>query len=147
MKLLRLYLLFVFIAPLTAHGESRNSGWLGTFAKREITENYYGWIETQLRYGFDQGGTNQILYRTGLLYRLNDSHELGFLYGYIESGNQKEHRFALQHVQRYGELVRLEKDFSNARPFLWLRSVSCRHANDSFSAHDAWPSPDVSCVP
>ncbi|NQZ18061.1 MAG: DUF2490 domain-containing protein, partial [Bdellovibrionales bacterium] len=78
-----------------------------TFSKKEITEGYYGWIEGQLRYGFDQGGVNQFLYRTGLLVDVAENHQLGFLYAFIQAGIQKEHRFALQHVQKYGQALGL----------------------------------------
>ena len=61
-----------------------------------------------MRYGFDQGGANQILYRTGLLYGTSSAGEFGLLYGYIQSGLQKEHRFALQHSMSYGHWLSLK---------------------------------------
>lgn len=97
----RLLIFCLFLPSLSLAADSKNSAWFGTFAKKEITENYYGWVEAQLRYGFDQGGTNQFLYRTGLLTNINDSHQLGFLYGYIQSGQNYEHRWTVQHVQNY----------------------------------------------
>ena len=98
-------LLFFSLASLAA--DSKNSAWLGTFSKKEITTGYSAWIEAQMRYGFDQGGANQILYRTGLLYSLSDNHELGFLYAFIQAGNQKEHRLTIQHSQKYGRWLSL----------------------------------------
>ncbi|MEM7645366.1 MAG: DUF2490 domain-containing protein [Pseudomonadota bacterium] len=85
-----------------------NSAWLGTFAKKEITEKYFGWIEAQMRYGLDAGGTNQILYRTGVLRKIGENHEIGFLYAYIQGGSNKEHRWTLQHVQNYGRFLDLK---------------------------------------
>lgn len=97
----------VFSSLNTLAANSKNSGWFGTFSKKEISENYNAWIEAQLRYGFDQGGANQILYRTGLLHNLSQNHEIGFLYAFIQGGNLKEHRFTLQHSQKYGEWLSL----------------------------------------
>lgn len=86
---------------------SKNSGWIGTFSKKEVSKNYSSWIEAQLRYGLDQGGVDQILYRTGVLYRLSQNQEIGILYAFIQAGIQKEHRFTLQHSQKYGRLLSL----------------------------------------
>lgn len=97
----------LFCSLETWAATSKNSGWLGTFSKKEITENYKAWVEAQMRYGFDQGGANQILYRTGLLYDLSPRHEFGFLYAFIQTGLQKEHRFTVQHSQKYGEWLSL----------------------------------------
>lgn len=92
-------MLFSFNVSATV---SENSGWIGTFSKKEITENYHSWIEGQMRYSFERGGANQILFRTGVLQKLSEGQGLGYLYAYIQSGTQKEHRLTLQHTQKYG---------------------------------------------
>jgi len=79
----------------------KGGGWLGTFAKKSIDEDFSFWAETQARYDFEVG-VGQILYRTGLLYNLRSQNSLGFLYGYIQGGNNKEHRWTLQHGEKYG---------------------------------------------
>ena len=99
--------ILIFFAFNVYGATSKNSIWLGTFSKKELSENYSAWVEAQLRYGLDQGGANQILYRTGLLYSLSQNHELGFLYAFIQSGLQREHRLTFQHSQKYGHWLSL----------------------------------------
>lgn len=84
--------------------EDQKGMWLGTFANKKLTENYSFWIETQLRYNLDEGNAAQVLYRTGVLQKLNERQGLGYLYAFIQSGLNKEHRFTLQHTQSYGNL-------------------------------------------
>ena len=87
---------FVFSSGIIAQATENVTGWwLGTFSKKEITSDVSGWMETQVRYSFEDGNTNQILYRTGLLYKVSD-HELGLLYGVIQTGGSLEHRATLQ---------------------------------------------------
>jgi hypothetical protein len=82
--------------------ETKESGWLGTFAKKALNEKYAYWIETQVRYGFYKGKTNQVLYRTGLLQKISENQGMGYLYGHISGATSKEHRLTLQHVMNYG---------------------------------------------
>ena len=81
-----------------------NGFWLGTFAQKKLTYKYSLWAENQVRYSFDLGGTEQTLYRAGLLQKLNRKHGLGYLYGYVQSSSLKEHRLTLQHTQKYGRI-------------------------------------------
>ena len=90
--------------------ESKSAGWLGTFTSKKLTSNYKFWTETQLRYLFDNGAVEQILFRLGPLLDLNNKHQIGVLYAYIQSETLKEHRFTFQHFQNYG----------NAINFKWL---------------------------
>lgn len=90
------------LANSSLAANNRDGIWFGTFANKTLTENYSYWIETQVRYGSDTGETRQILYRTGVLQKLNEVHGLGYLYGYIQTGITREHRLALQHSQKYG---------------------------------------------
>lgn len=54
---------------------------------------------------------NQSLYRFGLLKKLNENHEVGVIYAYVQSVSAKEHRPTLQHIQhiqhiqQYGDLT------------------------------------------
>ncbi|NQZ02944.1 MAG: DUF2490 domain-containing protein [Bdellovibrionales bacterium] len=84
--------------------DERTGAWLGTFTNKKLNENYSFWAETQLRYGLDIGRTRQILYRTGILQKISEKHQFGYLYAYIQSATLNEHRFAFQHVQKYGEV-------------------------------------------
>lgn len=99
-----LILILILITSLNVSAaEERNGTWLGTFAKKELSENYSYWIETQVRYNIDLGNTSQVLYRTGLLQKYGTNQGLGYLYAYIQSGDNREHRFTLQHTHKYGE--------------------------------------------
>lgn len=93
MKFLILLLIFTFHAQAT---EVNDGAWLGTFANNKITDDYSFWMETQVRYNSDIGQTNQVLYRTGILHN-----SLGYLYGFIQGGLRKEHRFTLQHIDKF----------------------------------------------
>ena len=69
--------------------------------KKNLSERFSFWSETQLRYSYSDGATAQVLVRMGVLDQINPTHELGYLYGFIQSGNSKEHRLALQHSMAY----------------------------------------------
>ncbi len=101
MKNLIILLFLTFVTISYSSERSQNSGWVGIFAKKELTKEFSWWSEAQQRYSFDQGGVGQFLYRTGGLYRLNDSHGLGLIYGYITTGDIKEHRWTFQHTQSF----------------------------------------------
>jgi hypothetical protein len=88
----------------TLAANKKESGWLGTFSKKKLSEKYFYWIETQVRYGFDRGATNQVLYRTGLLQKITENQSLGYLYGHISGVTSKEHRLTFQHGMKYGAL-------------------------------------------
>ena len=54
-----------------------------------------------MRYGLDLGQTKQSVFRTGPLYKLSETHEIGLLYGFIVAGNTKEHRYTQQLQSRW----------------------------------------------
>lgn len=87
--------------------EDTNDLWYGFFNKKTLNSSYAWWTEAQLRYDLDDSTTQQTLFRTGLLKELRAKTEIGFLYAFIQSESNKEHRFALQHVQKYAELMRM----------------------------------------
>ena len=105
MKIQIKIILITFILSLNSFAETINkeSAWVGTFSKKELTSNLSWWLEAQLRYSLDLGGVGQFLYRTGGLYTLSKTQGVGLLYGYITSSNTNEHRWALQHTQTYME--------------------------------------------
>lgn len=102
MKFVLFTFFFLFTSTASA-AENQAGSWLGTFAKEKLTPNFSAWMETQVRYALDEGGTEQVLYRAGLLQALSVETELGYLYGYIQSNLFKEHRFTLQHTTPYGK--------------------------------------------
>ena len=99
---------------------NRAASWFGTFAQKDITDNFLIWAETQFRYNLELGKNQQILYRPGILHKINEHHQLGYLFAYIQSDSLKEHRFALQHIQKYGNFF--NADFS-ARSRLEARFI------------------------
>lgn len=109
--------------------ESKSSSWFGTFSEKKLSQDFSYWIEAQVRYSFESGGTQQILYRTGLLQNLNESQGLGYLYAYIQSSALKEHRLTLQHTLKMNsffshrarfEMRLMEDDLDNATRFRYL---------------------------
>ena len=93
-------------SPQRAHAVEQQPGfWWGTFAKPSLTDGLSLWAETQIRSHIDPTGVVQTLYRTGLLQKVGEGQELGYLYGFIQGGAFKEHRLTLQHGQRYGRAL------------------------------------------
>jgi hypothetical protein len=105
MRLLKILLITLFISSSLYSAENSERFWLGTFSNKKLTDVFSYWIETQVRYNMNQGSTGQLLYRTGVLQKLNDKQGLGYLYAHIQSGSNKEHRFTLQHTQNYGNFA------------------------------------------
>lgn len=90
------------ILSLTTHArEDKPRLWIGLLHKKAVHEGYSLWGETQLRYDLASGGMQQTLFRFGPTKKLNDHHEMALLYGFIQSGNVKEIRPTLQHVQQF----------------------------------------------
>lgn len=104
MKLLiALGLTVLMIAPAAYADRSRAGWWLGTFGKAEVSSNWNGWMETQVRNGLNNGRVDQLLYRTGLLYTTDGGHEVGSLVGFIQTGSSLERRYTLQHGMTYAQ--------------------------------------------
>ncbi len=96
-----IFILYFSVGSSFAAEES-NDFWLGTFTKKSITENYSFWTEAQMRFDLDESNMQQTLFRTGILKSISTAQSIGLLYAYIETGDQSEHRLALQHTQKYG---------------------------------------------
>lgn len=107
---LKIYLFLCLIqicSSISYAADNTNSFWLGTFTKKSITKDLSLLTEAQLRFDRDQNEMQQTLFRTGLIHNLSGSHALGLLYAYVETGEQSEHRLALQHTQSYGSIGRV----------------------------------------
>jgi hypothetical protein len=79
--------------------------WLGLVAKKKITEHYNLWAETQLRYDETHQTMNQTLNRFGLLRSLNEHHEVGLLFAFIQTGLMKEYRPALHYLYQNNGII------------------------------------------
>ena len=99
-----IFILFSTTIFAATSDNTRNGTWLGFFHKKQLPQDYALWTEAQFRYLLDSSGMQQTLYRIGALKKINDSHEVGLIYGFVQTGIMKEHRPTLQHVQQYGEL-------------------------------------------
>ncbi len=82
--------------------ENSRDGWFGFFNESTINKRFSWWTETQLRHDLDDNQMQQVLIRTGLLFKLSNNSQAGILYAYINTDAAKEHRFALQHIMKYG---------------------------------------------
>lgn len=98
MRFIQLVILSLFLSVTSQAADSKNGLWVGMFGKKAISDNYFLWSETQLRYDSTDSTTGQILFRGGLLRSLNENHEVGVLLGYIQTNQLKEYRPTLQHV-------------------------------------------------
>lgn len=97
-------LILIFTNLSHASDENSTNSWLGVFNRAKLSDGYYWWTEAQLRSSLDSRDTSQILFRTGLLKDIDSTNQIGFLYGYIDTDGDKEHRYALQHIKDYGIL-------------------------------------------
>lgn len=85
-----------------AADDSYGRTWLGLFQKKMVSEKVSVLGEVQLRYLNDDINLQQILVRSGFMYRLNEKNEVGAVYGYIQTGLLKEHRPTLQWTGKLG---------------------------------------------
>jgi len=96
--LLFLFILNPFSNSFSADKDEMRS-WLGVFSRKENNEkSLVSHQELQLRYNLENGSNQQMLARFGILKPMDKSNELGFLFGYIETGEIKEYRPTLQHI-------------------------------------------------
>lgn len=96
-----LLIAFLLLSHMCFAVEHSNGAWLGTFANKKLTASFNYWMEAQVRYSLEQGNASQILYRTGFLQKVNQHTGLGYLYAFIHSNGNKEHRLTIQHTQNY----------------------------------------------
>lgn len=126
MKFLILFILAVTPAAAFSAEDSYDF-WFGTFSTKPISKKYSLWTEAQLRFDLEQNQMQQTLYRTGLLYSLTDTQNIGLLYAFIQTGDLSEHRLALQHIKNFG--VYLSGNFSHR-----IRFEARRFENLGFGA-------------
>ncbi len=102
-KLLTLFILTLTFSTSVLANNSTEGWWIGTFSKKKITSTLSGWMETQVRSNFESGEVNQLLYRTGLLYKPSEEsrYELGGLIAYIITNGSLERRLTFQHSYTY----------------------------------------------
>lgn len=104
LRLVLFFILLIFSLRVFAHQSSEDS-WGGFFLKKDLAPSYSLWTEMQLRYDISDSTMEQTLLRFGLLKKISAQHELGVLLAFVQTDSRKEHRFALQHVQKYGSLI------------------------------------------
>ena len=102
---MKILLPILFLLSFNLHADDSFKIWGGVFSKTTVNDDFSFWIEDQLRLNGDVLGTNQFLFRTGPLQKINDHHELGYLYAFIKTGLVLEHRFTFQHVQKYSSTM------------------------------------------
>jgi hypothetical protein len=105
---LHLLMLITFSLQAATSENTREGMWLGFFHKKALLNDYALWTEAQFRYLWDSTGMQQTLFRVGGLKKLNNQHELGLIYGFVETGLLKEHRPTFQHTQQYGEYASMK---------------------------------------
>jgi len=102
-----LSLLLSVQSAFAAEIDDQTGHWVGTFVNKPMSERFSVWAESQIRFNHDIGGVQQVLYRTGVLQRLSAESGIGYLYAFIQTGGQKEHRLTLQHTQHYGSFINM----------------------------------------
>ncbi len=91
-------ILIAVLAPTRGHCDENYRFWAGLFGKKNLNSNFDFFNEAQVRYNLNQGSMQQVMLRPGLLHQLNASHEVGFLFAFIQTGTMKEYRPTLQHL-------------------------------------------------
>lgn len=102
--------MIAFVSPALADN-TRDGFWFGTLGKKALDEKYSFWTEAQFRYNLDLGTMGQTLFRTGILRKLSDKHEVGLIMGFIQTGLLKEYRPTLQHSYQASKLGDLALSF------------------------------------
>jgi hypothetical protein len=97
MKIILLFLGFIMTLPTFASQKETPGAWFGLFHKKNIGKELSMWGDFQLRYTMEEGGMQQTLFRFGPLWKLSKDHEIGLLYGFVES-SVKEYRTTLHHT-------------------------------------------------
>lgn len=95
-------LFFAIFSIAQAYGIERAEQriWLGLFATKKITEHYVISAETQLRYDEAHQTMNQTLNRFGLLRSLDEHHEVGILFAFVQTGPMQEYRPTIQSLYK-----------------------------------------------
>jgi hypothetical protein len=94
--MIRLLIIILLFSKAIYASESLNSTWLGLMNRHPLHNSFELWNEFQHRYSYESGKTHQILWRPGLLQRLDNKNEVGYLYSYIQTGLKKEQRLTFQ---------------------------------------------------
>jgi hypothetical protein len=92
------FLIFVslFFSPQSqSKVVQENNSWWSLVGKQKYQE-FSLFHESQLRYSHEEGGMQQVIIRPGILKSFN-SNEVGFLMGYIQTGNLREYRPTFQY--------------------------------------------------
>jgi hypothetical protein len=100
MKFILLFFLILLAVNSFAETKDEQRVWLGIFGRKELSSNYDLWAETQLRHDETNQTMAQILNRFGVLRNMNEHHEFGLLFAYVQSGLTKEYRPTLQYVYK-----------------------------------------------
>jgi hypothetical protein len=99
MKMIFLILTTLFAMESFADTRSFDRTWLGLFNKRKFENtNYSFWTEAQLRLDNDEFNAQQVLIRPGVLKKINDENEIGFLIAFSEIEKNWETRPTFQHA-------------------------------------------------
>jgi hypothetical protein len=83
---------------LFAQAKEENRIWLGLLGRKNINSHLDFWAEAQLRHNENDQTMTQTLNRFGVLKKLNENNEIGFLFAYVQTGTTKEYRPTLQYV-------------------------------------------------
>ena len=120
-------LLFIFfsVSEVFAFTKEEQRTWLGIFARKKITSELDFWAETQLRHDETHQTMNQTLNRFGILKNIDDHHEIGFLFAYVQSATLREYRPTLQYAYKN----KWENDSFSIRNRLEGRDIEDNDAN------------------
>jgi hypothetical protein len=103
MKIIFIFLILVFSTNSFAETRTFDRAWLGIFGKRKIGDtHFFIWTEGQMRMDNDYFIKQQMLFRNGVLMKLDDKNEIGLLYAYVETdGAPDEHRPTFQYARSF----------------------------------------------
>ncbi len=100
MKSLLFVISLLLSSNVFAKSKDEQRIWLGIFAKKNLATHYDFWAEAQLRHDETNQTMNQTLNRFGILKSLDENHEIGFLFAYVQAGLIKEYRPTIQYVYK-----------------------------------------------
>jgi hypothetical protein len=100
MKFILVLILTLLTLPSMAETKEEQRVWFGMFGRKEVAPNYDLWAEFQLRHDETNQTMAQTLNRFGVLRKINEQHEFGFLFAYVQTGLVKEYRPTLQYAYK-----------------------------------------------
>lgn len=104
MKIFVFFISVIFNLESFADTRSYDRTWFGLFSKRSLSDSDYSiWTEGQARLDNDEFTSQQVLLRPGVLKKINDKNDIGFLIAFVEMNKVWETRPTFQYIYTFAK--------------------------------------------